>query len=52
MGHLAPAAFAPLVGHPTLDSLRFGLGSDRKNKAVLRIIDLPSEGDRRRPSTD
>ena len=52
MGHLQPEAFAPLVGHPTLEALRFGLGSRRKNEAVKRIIDLPSEGDWRKPLSD
>ena len=52
MGHLAPETFAPLLGHPTLESLRFGLGSTRKNEAVRRIIDLPNEGDWRNPLTD
>lgn len=49
MAHLQPDAFAPLVGHPSLTSLRAGLGSKRKNDAVHDMIDLPREGDWRRP---
>ncbi len=51
MAHLQPSAFAPLAGHPTLESLRHGLGSDRKNKAVSDLIDLPEDGDWRKPLT-
>lgn len=49
MPHLQPDAFAPLVGHPSLTSLRAGLGSNRKNDLVQDLIDLPREGDWRKP---
>jgi hypothetical protein len=49
MPHLQPEAFGPLVGHPTLESLRFGLGSQRKNDAVERLIRLPRDGDWEKP---
>jgi internalin A len=49
MPHLQPHAFAPLVGHPSLTSLRAGLGSKRKNDAVHDLIDLPREGDWHKP---
>ncbi|WP_139347853.1 hypothetical protein [Nocardia donostiensis] len=52
MGHLRPEAFGPIVGHPTLESLRFGLGSKRKNDAVANLIDLPNDGDWRKPLSD
>lgn len=52
MAHLQPDAFAPLVGHPSLRSLRFGLGSNRKNDAVRRLIDLPANGDWHEPLSD
>ncbi len=52
MGHLHPDAFAPLVGHPTLESLRFGLGSKRKNEAVDRLMGLPHDGEWRKPFTN
>jgi hypothetical protein len=52
MSHLQPEAFAPLAGHPTLESVRFGLGSKRKNDAVERLIGLPREGDWRKPLAD
>lgn len=52
MAHLQPDAFAPLVGHPSLESLRFGLGSKRKNEAVQRLVRLPNEGDWRKPLND
>ena len=32
MGHLQPEAFEPLVGHPTLETLRFGLRSKAKER--------------------
>lgn len=49
MAHLQPEAFEPLVGHPALTGLRYGLGSQRKNDAVARIIHLPDAGGWRRP---
>jgi hypothetical protein len=52
MGHLQPEVFVPLVGHPTLETLRFGLGSKRKNDAVQRIISLPRDSDWRKPLND
>ncbi len=45
MPQLEPSAFTPLVAHPTLETLRFGLGSARRNDAVRRIIDLPTGGE-------
>jgi hypothetical protein len=52
MGHLQPEALVPLVGHPTLETLRYGLGSKRKNDAVQRIISLPRDSDWRKPLND
>lgn len=52
MGHLQPQAFEPLVGHPALETLRFGLGSKRKNDAVQRMISLPRDSDWRKPLND
>lgn len=52
MAHLQPEAFEPLVGHPTLQTLRFGLGSKRKNDAVREIISLPPDSDWRKPLDD
>ena len=57
MGHLQPEAFGPLAGHPTLTSLRAGLGSKRKNEAVDRLMQLPRgdewpEADWRKPLDD
>lgn len=49
MGHLQPDALSPLVGHPTLQALRCGLGSMRKNKAVAELLDLSGRGDWRKP---
>lgn len=51
MGHLQPESFAPLTGHPALESVRFGLGSKRKNAAVDALMNLPSDGDWRKPLT-
>ena len=45
MPHLQPEAFQPLVGHPTLRSLRAGLGSKKKHDAVDALIGLPSEAE-------
>ncbi|VAX36558.1 hypothetical protein MNBD_PLANCTO03-429 [hydrothermal vent metagenome] len=39
--HLKPDAFACLTDHPSLASASVGLGSDRKNRAVLDLLDLP-----------
>lgn len=49
MSHLQPEAFEPLVGHPTLKSLRAGLGSTRRNDAVDALMKLPREGEWRKP---
>lgn len=49
MAHLQPGAFSPLTGHPTLESLQYGLGSRRKNDAVRQVIDLPRDGDWTKP---
>lgn len=51
MGHLQPDAFAPLAGKPTLESLRAGLGSKRKNRAVDELMHLPSDGNWSKPVT-
>jgi hypothetical protein len=42
MPHLHVEDFAPLVGHPTLRSVRSGLGSHRKNHGVEQLLGLPS----------
>ena len=49
MPQLQAEAFVPLVGHPTLLSLRSGLGSKRKNDAVEQLISLPRDGDWEKP---
>ncbi|WP_156171742.1 hypothetical protein [Demequina rhizosphaerae] len=49
MPHLAPDAVKPLIGHPTLTTLRAGLGSKRKNDAVAELLPLASDGDWREP---
>jgi internalin A len=49
MPHLQPEDFSPLVGHPTLQSLVFGLGSARKNSAVRKLVGLPSKTDWSKP---
>lgn len=49
MGHLQPEALEPIVGHHTLESVRVFLGSKRKNDAVAKLINLPQEGDWRKP---
>ncbi len=49
MSHLQPHALQPLVGHPTLASLRAGLGSKKKNDAVEALIPLPRDGEWRKP---
>lgn len=36
--HLDPKAFTPLLKHPSLKVIGFGLGSDKKNKAVAAIF--------------
>jgi hypothetical protein len=51
MGHLQPEAFAPLAGKPTLESLRAGLGSKRKNQAVDGLMHLPSDANWSKPLT-
>ena len=38
MGHLQPEAFRPFVGHPTLEYLSAGLGSRKKNDAVVAMF--------------
>lgn len=52
MAHLQPEAFTPLIGHPTLETLRFGLGSKRKNDALARLINLPNGGEWSKPISD
>lgn len=42
-GHLTPEHFAPLKGHPALQSVRAGLGSIKKNTAVSDLLNLPSD---------
>jgi hypothetical protein len=49
MAHLQPEAFAPVAEHPTLQSMRFGLGSTRKNDAVAALVNLPRKGDWTKP---
>lgn len=49
MGHLQPEAFAALTDHPSLESLRAGLGSKRKNDAVAQLVGLPADGDWQKP---
>ncbi|MEO6021510.1 MAG: hypothetical protein ABIP45_14795 [Knoellia sp.] len=49
MAHLQPEAFAPLTEHRTLESLRAGLGSKRKNDAVDSLMGLPRTGDWKKP---
>jgi hypothetical protein len=44
MTHLEPAQVGVLAHHPQLRYLVAGLGSDRKNQAVRKLIPLP-EGD-------
>src|SRR5262249_53654652 len=41
MRQLAPEAFRPFVGHPSLRRLTVGLGSLRKNKVVTDLMRLP-----------
>jgi internalin A len=41
MRHLKPEAFRPFMEHPTLKRVLAGLGSDRKNKAVDKLLGLP-----------
>jgi hypothetical protein len=36
--HLDPKAFTPLLKHPSLKAIGFGLGSDKKNKAVAAMF--------------
>ena len=45
MPHLQPSAFTPLAGSPTLEEFIPDLGSNKKNSAVLKLVDLP-RGDR------
>lgn len=49
MAHLQPKSFEPLVGHPTLESLRFGLGSRTKDDTVEALVNLPRDGNWRKP---
>lgn len=49
MGHLQPDALTPLVGHPSLTSLRVASRSRRKDDALTGMIDLPRDGDWRKP---
>ena len=49
MAHLQPKSFEPLVGHPTLESLRSGLGSRTKNDTVEALVNLPRDGNWRKP---
>lgn len=49
MPHLQPDAVTPLVGHPSLERVRAGLGSTRKNDAVRALLGLP-DADLRRPA--
>ncbi|PYP13505.1 MAG: hypothetical protein DMD54_16665 [Gemmatimonadetes bacterium] len=44
MRHLEPDAFRVFVGHPTLRGATIGLGSDRKNAAVRKLLPLPNGG--------
>lgn len=41
MRHLQPEHVAVLANHPQLRFLRAGLGSDRKNRAVRKLVPLP-----------
>lgn len=42
MRHLQPDAFKVFVGHPTLRAATIGLGSDRKNASVRKLLQLPA----------
>ncbi|SOD72916.1 hypothetical protein SAMN05892883_2231 [Jatrophihabitans sp. GAS493] len=42
MGHLQPPAVGVLADHPSLQQLRAGLGSKRKNEAVAQLVRLPA----------
>jgi hypothetical protein len=44
MGSMAPDAFGPFVGHPSLRAVRIRLGSERSNAAVQRLLPLPDAG--------
>jgi hypothetical protein len=44
MSHLHPADVTVLRTHPTLRRLSVGLGSNRKNNEVIRLLPLPSAG--------
>jgi hypothetical protein len=50
MPHLQPEALEPLVGHPTLKTLRHGLGSKKKKEAVDALMGLPREAEWRKPA--
>jgi hypothetical protein len=41
MPHLQPSALQPFVGHPTLKSVKIGLGSIKKNEAAQKLLNLP-----------
>lgn len=43
MKHLPPQAVTPLIGHPTLQRARIGLGSARKNDEASALLGLPNE---------
>ena len=36
--HLDPEVFTPLLKHPSLKAIGFGLGSDKKNKTVAAMF--------------
>lgn len=44
MGHLAPEAFRPFVGHRALKAGAIDLGSKKKNEAVAALLPLRSPG--------
>ncbi len=43
MSQLQPTALLPFVGHPHLRAAIVGLGSDKKNKAVQEMLNLPAK---------
>lgn len=42
MRHLEPTDVGVLAGHPSLRGMIVGLGSERKNNAVRRLVPLPA----------
>jgi len=42
-GHLKPENLECLVGHPTLEKVSIGLGSDRKNKVIDEMLGFASD---------